>query len=151
MKTNFQPVRKSSSMDIMMTPMIDVVFLLLIFFLTTSSFEKLEMLLPSSVTEAPNNAKAGVAAPTEEPVQTEVDEIIVQLTTSAQGNPQIVLNEQPINGLPELTQKLAAIRKIRRDVPVILEPSDDIATLHVIETYDTIRQIGFSSVFLATH
>jgi biopolymer transport protein ExbD len=151
MKTNFQPVRKSSSMDIMMTPMIDVVFLLLIFFLTTSSFEKLEMLLPSSVTEASDTTQAGAAAPTAEPIQTEVDEIIVQLNTGPQGEPQIALNDQPLNGLTELTQKLAAIRKVRRDVPVILEPTDDIATLHVIETYDAIRQIGFSSVFLATH
>jgi biopolymer transport protein ExbD len=151
MKTNFQPIRKSSSMDIMMTPMIDVVFLLLIFFLTTSSFEKIEMLLPSSVTEASDATTAGTAEATTEPSQTEVDEVIVQLKTGPQGEPQITLNEQPLSGLPELTQKLAAIRKVRRDVPVILEPTDNIATLHVIETYDTIRQIGFSSVFLATH
>lgn len=150
MKTNFQPVRKSSSMDIMMTPMIDVVFLLLIFFLTTSSFEKIEMLLPSSVTEASDTAKAGSAAPTAEPLQTEVDEIVVLLNTGPQGEPQIVLNDQPLNSLPELIQRLSAIRKVRRDVPVILEPSDEIATLHVIEAYDAIRQIGFSSVFLAT-
>ena len=48
MKTNYSNPRGRTSLDNMMTPMIDVVFLLLIFFLTTASFQRLEKLLPSS-------------------------------------------------------------------------------------------------------
>ena len=45
MKTNYTNPRGRTSLDSMMTPMIDVVFLLLVFFLTTSSFQRLEKLL----------------------------------------------------------------------------------------------------------
>ena len=42
-----------SSMELKMTPMIDVVFLLLVFFLWTSSFDLPEFDLPSSLAEPP--------------------------------------------------------------------------------------------------
>jgi biopolymer transport protein ExbD len=38
--------------DVMMTPMIDVVFLLLVFFLATASFDRLEQILPSGTLDS---------------------------------------------------------------------------------------------------
>ncbi|GIW98073.1 MAG: hypothetical protein KatS3mg111_1406 [Pirellulaceae bacterium] len=57
MKTDYtfdahpQRRRRPEDADVAMTPMIDVIFLLLVFFLATSSFRAVEKLLPSGVTE----------------------------------------------------------------------------------------------------
>ncbi|MBC8874781.1 MAG: biopolymer transporter ExbD, partial [Planctomycetes bacterium] len=41
--------QRRSDLDVKMTPMIDVVFLLLVFFVWTASFHIVEHILPSSV------------------------------------------------------------------------------------------------------
>ena len=49
MRTHRRLQRRAVSLN--MTPMIDVIFLLLVFFLATSSFQVVEKLLPSSVSK----------------------------------------------------------------------------------------------------
>ena len=41
--------RRDRSLEVAMTPMIDVVFMLLIFFVWTASFQVAELILPSSI------------------------------------------------------------------------------------------------------
>ena len=48
--------RDQGALEIKMTPMIDVVFLLLVFFVWTASFHAVEYLLPSSLSQQLGNA-----------------------------------------------------------------------------------------------
>ncbi len=139
---------KSQRPDIMMTPMIDVVFLLLIFFLATASFDRVEQILPSGVSEAPQAVSGTATTQTETLPVKEVDEIIVRLENNGSGQLRIVLNDSPQTDLRQLVAQLSQIIKIRNDVPVIIDPANDLPTNEVIAVYDAVRAVGFTSLFL---
>ena len=61
--------------EIVMTPMIDVIFLLLVFFLATSSFQLVELLMPSGVSETEDNA-GNTEAPPPEVTDDALDQIV---------------------------------------------------------------------------
>lgn len=139
---------KSQRPDIMMTPMIDVVFLLLVFFLATASFDRVEQILPSGVSEAPQAVSGTAATQTEQLPVKEVDEIVVRLENNGSGQLRIVLNDSPQTDTRQLVAQLSQIIKIRNDVPVIIDPANDLPTNEVIAVYDAVRAVGFTSLFL---
>jgi biopolymer transport protein ExbD len=61
------------------------------------------------------------------------------------------LNDQKLSTVDELLSRLAALIKIRQDVPVIIDPVHELPTEQVIEIYDQIRSVGFTSLYLTTH
>lgn len=132
----------------MMTPMIDVIFLLLVFFLTTSSFQLVELALPSSISET--KAAAGSSdQPPPVPDQDAIEQIVIKLTFE-NGQPAATLNGSRLPNLAELPERLRAISQIRADVPVIIDPNGDVPAALVVTAYDGARQVGLSRVFLAT-
>ena len=71
-------VHPGDSLELKMTPMIDVVFLLLVFFVWTSSFELPEFDLPSAIAETPTGA---TERRDDQPPPTEAfDEIVIRLS-----------------------------------------------------------------------
>ena len=136
--------------DVMMTPMIDFVFLLLVFFLATASFDRIEQILPSGTIDSPQQSAAGGLASPSEPEATDVDEIVIRLKKSSDQAFELYLNEQEMNSVDELLARLGALIKIRQDVPVIIDPDQEISTASVIEIYDLVRSVGFTSLFLTT-
>jgi biopolymer transport protein ExbD len=137
--------------DVMMTPMIDVVFLLLVFFLATASFDRVEQILPSGAVESAQQPAAGGTASPTEPQASDVDEIVVRLSMTPGSALEISLNDQKLSTVDELLSRLAALIKIRQDVPVIIDPVHELPTEQVIEIYDQIRSVGFTSLYLTTH
>lgn len=140
--------RPRKPIELMMTPMIDVIFLLLVFFLTTSSFQVVEQLLPSSISQS-SPAAGSLDQPPPVPTQDVLDQIVVKLKLNG---PQTIVN---LNGqdLPEFAQlrtRLRAISQVRADVPVIIDPDGQVAAKEVISAYDWARQAGLSRVYLAT-
>jgi biopolymer transport protein ExbD len=137
--------------DVMMTPMIDVVFLLLVFFLATASFDRVEQILPSGAVESAQQPAAGGTASPTEPQASDVDEIVVRLAMTPGSTLEISLNDQKLSTVDELLSRLAALIKIRQDVPVIIDPVHELPTEQVIAIYDQIRSVGFTSLYLTTH
>ena len=135
--------------DVMMTPMIDVVFLLLVFFLATASFDRVEQILPSGAVESAQQPAAGGTATPTEPKATDVDEIVVRLAMNGTSM-EILLNDQSLATTEELLARLSALIKIRQDVPVIIDPVPELPTERVIDIYDQIRGVGFTSLYLTT-
>ena len=135
--------------DVMMTPMIDVVFLLLVFFLATASFDRVEQILPSGAVESAQQPAAGGTAIPTEPKATDVDEIVVRLAMNGTSM-EIFLNDQSLATTEELLARLSALIKIRQDVPVIIDPVPELPTERVIDIYDQIRGVGFTSLYLTT-
>jgi biopolymer transport protein ExbD len=140
--------RPRKPIELIMTPMIDVIFLLLVFFLTTSSFQVLERLLPSSVSRL--GTSSGTSdQPQQEVTQDELEQVIVKLK---QVDDQVVAQ---INGIlltqwEELAERFQAISQVQADVPVVIDPEGSVRAQNVIIAYDWARQAGMSRVYLAT-
>lgn len=132
-------------MNSAMTPMIDVVFLLLIFFVWTISFQSIERLLPSNVSR-----EAGKLESNLEDLDPEVDfdRIVVRLTGEA-SNPQYRVNDQVFASAAEVRAFLQTIVAINPDAPVVIHPDDQIEIGPVVGLLDISRQCGFSKVSFA--
>jgi biopolymer transport protein ExbD len=128
--------KKRNKLDITLTPMIDVVFLLLIFFMVTTTFSReteIKIRLPEAEGEARNDQSK-----------------VITLTIDADGV-YYVNNHQVIN------QKLATLKKAvldaagnSRALPFII--SADAKTPHqaVISALDVVSKAGFSKITFAS-
>ncbi len=131
-----------------MTPMIDVVFLLLIFFVWTSSFQQPEFDLPGSLAEPP---AGGVEAneKSEQPVEA-FDEIVVRLIRR-DASTIIELNGDEIADSGALRDRLAEIISLGVQPPIIIDPADRVTMDHAIAAYDAAIGAGADRVMFAAH
>lgn len=138
------PTGPDRNIELKMTPMIDVVFLLLVFFVWTSSFELPEFDLPSSIAETPS---ASIDARRQPDPET-FDEIIIRLSRrDAQLN--IELNGSQLADPVELTEDLKQIVVLGVQPPVIIDPSDDVPMEWAVQAYDAARLAGIDRVMFA--
>ncbi|RMF39328.1 MAG: biopolymer transporter ExbD [Planctomycetota bacterium] len=134
--------------EVAMTPMIDVIFLLLVFFLATSSFQTVEKLLPSGVSTQPPATGSDSTQPPPEPTEDAIEQVVVKLRWQG-GAVTAELNGVPLASFDELLERLTAIRVAYADVPVVIDPDDDVPMQDVVRAYDWARQAGLVRVYLA--
>jgi len=129
-----------------MTPMIDVVFLLLVFFLATASFTMVEHVLPSQVSEP----ATGGAAPLNEPPPPEADyhDVVVRVFWR-DGQPSWRVNDELFTNLGDVRGKLEGIFAVLSEAPLVIHPDDETPLRHVIDVYDLTRVVGFEEVQFA--
>lgn len=125
--------RRSRMAEVNLTPLIDVVFNLLIFFLITTTFVQnpgIDVDLPKA---------------TDAPVQPNADSVIIAIT--AEGR---IIHEGRVVSTDELREQLARHHEQRADAMVIIQ--GDTKTDHgkVVEVMDIARQIGFRQLAIAT-
>jgi len=131
--------------DATMTPMIDVVFLLLIFFICTASFQITEELLPSSV----KLEEGAGAEPVEVPEQMQdLQEVVIEVGWTG-STPTWTVNEQPVDTFASLRQVLRNVAEVDLDVPVILDVADPVPLGDVVDVYDAARITGFDQIQFA--
>lgn len=138
------PNRERGRFDVKMTPMIDVVFLLLIFFVCTASFQQLEEVLPTHLRAETTGASSAEL----DPELLELEDVIVKVVRR-DGRTAWVLNEQPYATLAELRGVLEQLAAIRADLPVILDVQGQVPIGEVIDVYDVCRLAGFEMVQFA--
>jgi biopolymer transport protein ExbD len=126
-----------------MTPLIDVVFLLLIFFVCTASFQIAEQLLPSSILAA-----GSTEAPLEDPLELPLEQVIVR-TKLAEGRATWTINEESYTSLAGVEQVLRGVFAAAPEVPVILHNEPDVPLGDVIDVYDLSRVVGFETIQFA--
>lgn len=134
------------TMEVKMTPMIDVVFLLLIFFVWTSSFEIPEFDLPSALAEPPPGGSEANSAPML-PVEV-FDEIVVKLIAQNEST-LIRLNGQPVADTSALRAQLKEIMTLGVQPPVIVDPDDQVTMDQAVAVYDVARSAGADRVLFA--
>jgi biopolymer transport protein ExbD len=132
-------------MQLQMTPMIDVVFQLLIFFVCTTSFQALEQILPTNLVTSGGSSGADVEV---DPELMELEDIVIKLVRTT-GATQWQLNEQTYSRLSQVRDLLMALVKIRRDLPVILDVEATVPLGDVIDVYDLCRIVGFDRIQFA--
>lgn len=138
---------RREGLELKMTPMIDVVFLLLIFFLWTSSFQPPEFDLPGSLASQP---EAGTSERGEDQPPAEMfDEIVIEVRGTDLAAPQLSLNGQAIANLSALAKQLETIAALGIQPPVIIDPADETPIGAAIRVYDVARGVGLERVLFA--
>jgi biopolymer transport protein ExbD len=130
-----------------MTPMIDVVFQLLIFFVCTVEFQRpddvLDTVLPAAERPGPGRAQS----------EAELDLGRIELTLSREAVTsrfQGRSTTHPLGaGLDRLKQHLASWAAIDRRIPVRVHCADDVPTGAMVQVYDLCLQAGLTEVGLA--
>lgn len=148
MKRPSSHLHQTGAIDIdqAMTPMIDVVFLLLVFFVWTASFQIIEQILPG---ELSSQIGSQPSTPTPPPVK-DFEDIIITVFYDGQ-NPAWTLNQQPINRITEIQRRLSAIASVNAAAPVILHPQPNVPLEFVIQSYDAAKLSGFTKVAFAVN
>ena len=133
-----------SKIELQMTPMIDVIFLLLIFFITTSCFQPPEEVLPTNMS-LPGSTGEAVEI---DPLQADLDEIIVKVVWR-EGEPRWEVNQREYQQLDQVGRVLTAVAGFQADLPVILDVEGVVPMENVIDVYDLCRQIGLERIRFA--
>jgi biopolymer transport protein ExbD len=141
--------RGGGDLGINMTPMIDVVFLLLVFFVWNTNLKPLEYLLPGAVTQPKVEQKAAGNTITTPKPEEDFDEVVVRIIW--EGSPQWRVNDAPFRTLTELRGTLTNIARANLDAPITLHPDPDVPLGDLIDTYDVVRGIGFRKLRFATN
>jgi biopolymer transport protein ExbD len=132
----FRERSRNKSVDLNVTSLIDVLFLLLIFFMLTSTFKRageLELNLPESSTAGP--AGAGAA------------EEGVQLVLTEQGT--LLLDGAPMT-FEKLPAGLRTLRERRPGAPIMIQAETGVAHGQVVRLLDAVRNAGFQGVGIGT-
>jgi biopolymer transport protein ExbD len=114
-----------------LTSMIDVLFLLIIFFMVATKFDEMERNIEVAVPEVAN---AGDAAPPARP-------LVVTVLTDG----RVELDGAPLS-LAELTAKLAAARTPLTEPTVVIRGDAQCAFQHVASTLAACQQAGISDL-----
>jgi biopolymer transport protein ExbD len=135
---------KSTTLELKLTPLIDVIFLLLIFFVWTASFRIAEYVLPSSVSEA-SEVASGTDLRQPPPPDADFADVVVRVLWT-DGRPEWRINDELIARLPDVRSRLSRIHEVNQAAPVVIHPDPDVPLGHVIDLYDVARMVGFAQV-----
>ena len=147
MKKPSQYVRSGPATDIdsAMTPMIDVVFLLLVFFVWTASFQIIEQVMPSQLSQ---NAGSDPVESVNVPQPKDFENLVIRIQMQGE-SPQWLVGDQPLADLDALRNQLKEIAAISTEAPVILYPKSNVPLEHIINAWDAAKLNGFSKVQFA--
>ncbi len=137
--------RVDRGFDVMMTPMIDVVFLLLVFFVCTAGFDRPEEELPSRLSHPGVGGVTTATGP-----EDDFEEIVIQLRDRA-GRVEYQVSERTCADGDEVRDVLTALAKIDTKLTVILDVDPAVPLGPMIEVYDSCRAAGFERIQFAAH
>lgn len=130
--------RRQSQLEegINLTPLIDVVFLLLIFFMVSTTFTK-ETHLSIELPEASNTATA-------------VEQVGIDIVINSSGqyavNGQSLVNKQA----DTLSRALQAISQDKQDIPVVITADANASHQSVVRAMDVAGRLGLSKLRITT-
>ncbi len=151
-KQSYSPLRRrrqaTRRMQLQMVPMIDVVFLLLIFFLLSANFRSKEGFLPA---ELPRQIVHGR--------QMEMEPLLLRVTSQADGGCRIQIGAQAalviepqaetFDAVSRELQKVLSGQGRRLDDPIKILPTEHTKWDHVVKVYDAIWQINAHHIIFA--
>lgn len=130
--------RRPDDIDLNITPLIDVVFLLLIFFMVTTTFKR-ESEINITLPEA-----------SEETVKSEIE--IIEVSIDKQGqlfvNDQALVNSQRATIREALNE--AMVDQKKDQPPLVINADAEVTHQTVIKVMDVARQIGLRQITFAT-
>jgi biopolymer transport protein ExbD len=133
---NLRPERSDERVDINLTPLIDVVFLLLIFFMVSTTFDR--------------HAKLKVELPEASATPAQVQQEPVVISIDAKGN-YFIDDRQLVNTKLE-TLKIALRKTVadKEDVSLVLRADAKTPHQAVVRAMDAASQLGLTRLSIAT-
>lgn len=128
----------------LMTPLIDVVFQLLLFFLCASTGQLRERMLAADL---PAGGIEAAAAP--EPVE-QLGTVRCRLERQ-NGELRIHVEGRMFNDVAECREFLAQLARAARDIPVLLDVAGDVPMEFVVGVYDGCRAAGLARINWVAH
>jgi len=128
--------KQSEELDLNLTPLIDVVFLLLIFFMVSTTFQResqISLQLPKA---------------SEDPVETQAESY--EIAVSAAGDFYINDRELVKSDMESLRQALFDLTDGKRDIPLTIRADAQSPHQAVVTAMDAAAQLGLSRVSIAT-
>lgn len=152
MEQRYRPLRRrrpsARGMQLRMVPMIDVVFLLLIFFLLSANFRSKEGFLPAELPRQITHSR-----------QMEMEPLLLRVTSRPDGSCRIqigpqaaILIEPQAETFDALSRELQTVlsgQGRRLDDPIKILPTEHTKWDHVVKTYDAIWQINAHTIIFA--
>jgi len=131
------------SMGLRMTPMIDVIFLLLTFFVLTAKFQEPEQLLPVIVGNTNPQPVAAQDTPLKIFIEADASGCLLQVAN----RPAIKLSdENPSESLLVLARKVRQELETTGPVPVELYCDDAVSWDIVVKVYDVLYALGLQNI-----
>ncbi len=128
-----------------MTPMIDVVFLLLVFFVCASAGQVPDSLLPARL--AAGASEVVTEVPPETPDDPEHQIVRVSLRPgTATDSLDMRLNGRPVSSEDDLRDRLTRLAKIDPQTRIILDIDDAVSVQDFISIYELCRRLDFESI-----
>ena len=140
--------QRSDISENMLTPMIDVVFNLLIFFVVASVLNVQELVLKADLAET--GSVPGARDVTVPEPALPVDEVRIDLAEGSDGKTTMTLNGTTYTAFAELREVLRELASIAPESPVTLRIAPSVTAGELLRVYDTCREAGFVSVQFAT-
>ena len=149
MRCNSPLVRGSANADLntAMTPMIDVVFLLLVFFVWTASFQTIEYVLDSQVA-AQQGTNASVDTQLTPP--TDSEDVLIRIESVA-GELVWSVSQRSATSLVDVKERLIRLAEVDASVKVILHPDPEVPLEFVIGAFDAAQLAGFTQIAFAVN
>jgi len=133
---NLRPGHKEENVEVNLTPLIDVVFLLLIFFMVTTTFDR--------------HAKLKVSLPESSVKSTQQQNEPLVLSIDAKGN-YFINDRQVVNkSLDTLKQAIQKTIGDRKDVAMVLRADANTPHQAVVRAMDAASQLGLTKLSIAT-
>ncbi|RKY13765.1 MAG: hypothetical protein DRP52_01935 [Planctomycetota bacterium] len=141
--TGFMHRKRRLSMSLRMTPMIDVIFLLLTFFVLTAKFQEPEQLLPVIVGKTNEQSAVTQDAPLKIFVEADASGFLLRVAN----RPAIKLSDvNPSESLLVLARKVRQELEPTGPVPVELYYDDAVSWDIVVKVYDIIYALGLQNI-----
>lgn len=138
---------QSATLDSAMTPMIDVVFLLLVFFVWTASFQMVEQLLPSEMSSQMGDSNTPIDEP---PPEEDFERVVIRIGWNG-NSPTWKINETTVDSFADIQEHLTRLVQIKADAPLVLHPDPAVPLGFVISAYDAAKIVGFNQVSFAVN
>lgn len=126
-----------------MTPMIDVVFLLLIFFVCASAGQTVESVLPTEL------AAGAVSAEQPAAPRPLLGEMKLRLRRAGGDTTVVYMKQRTYTDFRRLGEALRALAEAAAEIPVILDTDGDVPVGDLVRVYDLCQAAGFHEISFA--
>ena len=130
-----------------MTPMIDVVFLLLVFFVVAAAGQVQESVMPTKLPEV--GASVETPVPVVEDREIWADQVWVKLMFDEGSGTSADVNGTVYDDLTRLTDVLSQLGDLSSGSPIVLDIAGPVPWGDVIYVWDSCRAAGFESINFA--
>ncbi len=134
-------VKRPPVIQLSMTSMIDVIFLLLIFFVCTANLDQIEALL---ATELSSSGVTGGVSVTD-PAELNLDSARVTIRYE-NGRPAWQVESHACENLGDLQSVLVQIARAKDDFPVVISCDENVPVEYWLDVIDACRQVGLANI-----